>query len=222
MNHCDKCKVDVENGIHHCPLCGRSIDDTPKALKATRYPDYAEFYKHRLHLTTLLAKILIVLSLACVVIDLIFTFGQFWSTYVVAGAFLVLVGVLLPIRYRMSLSMQVKFQIFGLAVVIVILEIFTKTFGWGVGYVLPFVLGLYSIITLVMLFVKGYINFDFFLPMCFIAFCSILLYVLNKFVFHLVLWPVLIPLIISCVSIAMLFVFRFNRTLKCIKKHWKI
>jgi len=222
MNHCDKCNVNVETGIHHCPLCGRSVDDTPKAIKVTRYPDYAEFYKHRLHVTTSLSRILIVLTLASVIVDLIFSFGSFWSTYVIAGAFLVLVGILLPIRYRMSFSMQVKFQIFGLSAVILIAEIFTKSFGWGVGYVLPFVLALYSIITLVMLLVKGHINFDYFLPMAFIAFCSILLYVLNKFVFHLELWPILIPLIISCVSIAMLFVFRFKRTLKCIKKHWKI
>lgn len=222
MKHCDKCSVDIESGVHHCPLCGRSVDDTPKALKVTRYPDYAEFYKHRLHLTTLLAKILIVLTFACVAVDLIFSFGAFWSTYVLAGSFLALIGVLLPIRYRMPMSMQVKFQIFGLAVVIVIAEVFTNSFGWGVGYVLPFVLGIYSIIAMIMLICKGYINFDYLLPMAFIAFCSILLYILNKFVFHLELWPILIPLIISCVTIAMLFAFRFKRTIKCIKKHWKI
>lgn len=222
MNFCDKCKVNIESGVHHCPLCGRSVDNTPNESNITRFPDYTKFYKHRLHITTVLARILVVLALLSVIINFIVPFTSFWSGYILACVFWVIIGVLIPTRYRMSLSAQTKFQIFGISAVVVVAEVLTNTFGWGVGYVIPFVLLAYAIVCSIMLIVKGYVNFDYFLPMAFIAFCSILLYVLNKFVFKLEIWPALLPLCLSLLVILFLFVFRFKRTIKCIKKYWKI
>lgn len=221
MKYCDKCKVVIEDGVHHCPLCGRSVDSTPDAVKITRFPDYAKFYKHRLHVTSVLGRILIILALICVGLNFILPFTSFWSAYVLACVFWAIIGVLMPVRYKMPLSAQVKFQIFGLSAIIIAVELVTQSFGWGVGYVIPSILMGYSIVCMIMLIVNGHVDFEYLLPIAFITFCSALLFILNKFVFNVVAWPSLIPLVFSVLTIAILFVLRFKRTIKCIKKYWK-
>ena len=223
MSFCDKCNVKVEENQSHCPLCGRCVNESLVGFDKPvgRFPDYTSFKRHRMHVSTVLLRILLVLVVATIGVNLLLDWGNFWCLYVVAGGVATCLGVLVPIRFRLTLASQTRLQTVAVALIIIVAEVFSKTFGWGVGYVIPFFMLSLIIVSAIMTIAKGYVEFDYVRPTIFLFVCSVLLYVLNRFVFFVPAWPALVAALASLVVILSFFMFRYKRTMKSLKKFYK-
>lgn len=223
MAYCKKCDLTCEDNQRYCPLCGHCVNEkiSEKENKDGIYPSYDAYKNSRMHVTNVLARLIIIGILASIAINFLIGNQTFWSIYVIVGGLSAIIGILIPIRHRLSLASQTKFHVASMIAIIIVCEVFTKTFGWGVGYVIPFFLLFELVLISIMSMAKGYLEFDYLRPLCFLIFCSVVFYILNRFIFNVVVWPSATALVGCLLMALILLVFRFKRTLKGLKKYYR-
>ena len=219
-NFCDRCKITVDTQQAHCPLCGRCVGDDI-IDKHEKYPDYKSFDRSYFHIAGLLMRILCVLTVVTIIANLVLDIQHLWSMYVLSSAIAVYLSVLVPVRYKICFAMQMKFLTLGVSQLIITIEIMTHTFGWGIGYVIPLMLLTQMTVCAIFAICKGYINFEYIRPTLFLFVCSIIVLVLDCYIFNLVHWPSVSAFLLCFACFAFLLLFRFKRTIKSIKKYYK-
>jgi len=219
-NFCDRCKTTIDSGQAHCPLCGRCVNDNATD-KHEKYPDYKSFDRSSFHIAGLLMRALIIFVLVAIIANLIVDIKHLWCLYVLSGAIAVHLSVLVPIRYKISFALQMKFMTLGIAQLVIAVEVMTHTFGWGVGYVIPLMLFSQMIICAFFAIYKGYINFEYIRPTLFLLVCSLIVFILDCYVFSVVHWPSVSAFLLCFACFGFLLLFRYKRTIKSIKKYYK-
>ncbi len=219
-NFCDRCKTIVDAGQAHCPLCGRCVNDNV-VDKHEKYPDYKSFDRSYFHIAGLLMRVLLIFAAVAIIANLILDIKHLWCLYVLSGAIAVHLSVLVPIRYKINFALQMKFMTLGIAQLIITIEIMTHTFGWGVGYVIPLMLLTQMVICAIFAIYKGYINFEYIRPTLFLLVCSLIVFILDCYVFDAVHWPSVSAFLLCLACFGFLLLFRYKRTIQSIKKYYK-
>ena len=219
-NFCDRCKTTIDAGQAHCPLCGRCVNDNV-IDKHEKYPNYKSFARSYFHIAGLLMRILLVLTSVAIIANLILDINNLWCLYVFSGAVAIHLAVLVPIRYKINFALQMKFMTLGISQLIITIEIMTHTFGWGVGYVIPLILLAQMIVCAIFAICKGYINFEYIRPTLFLLVCSLIIFVLDCYVFKVVQWPSVSAFLLCFACFGIILLLRYKRTIKSIKKYYK-
>lgn len=219
-NYCDRCKITINNSQTHCPICGRCVNDA-EVDKKDKYPDYKSFVRSNFYRAGMLIRGLLILTLVAILANIFVDIKHLWSMYVLAGSIAVYLVILVPIRYKTTFALQMKFVTIGIAQLALTVELMTHTFGWGMGYVVPLLLLGQMFICAIFAICKGYINFEYIRPTLFLLICSLLLVILNCYVLNVVHWPSVSAFLLCLACFSFLLLFRYRRTINSIKKYYK-
>lgn len=221
MRFCDKCKVNIADEINHCPLCGRDISNDNKIEEEMFkcYPNNKIWVDKRNFYLNLLFVIAIIGTVICIGIDLFFNKKFVFSWYVITGVILLIIDVILPLKKRWSFSAVSTIVALSICAYIIFIELFTKTFGWGLIYVIPFFLLFMCINSFSIILSRNYRSLDFFVPLIIFTILSVALFVYN-YIFGHVIWPSLVVFITSIVFTILIIIFRFKKVKQQIEKNF--
>ena len=110
MPYCEQCGVEVDEGVHACPLCGHAIGGREAADAATRDACGQEASGHEAEgheanrpflAMEAMSVVAGISALLCIGIDLWLSRGAFtWSLYVLVGLAMAWLPAAMPIIFR--------------------------------------------------------------------------------------------------------------------------
>ena len=218
---CPNCKVNVDKNLNHCPLCGKHISSTVVEDKDRTYPIYKPKLDKREPITSVFIKLILLGIIVCMAVDLFLTASITFSLYVLIGGLYTILVVLLPILKKYSLAKVFTSLAYYTAGLLLFCELITGTWGWGVCYAIPGFWILMSIITGIFMLAFGYVNFEMFRPMLSIAIMSTIALIFLM-CFSQVYWLMLASTFVGWVEIALMFMFRFKRSIRTLGKDFRI
>ena len=217
MKHCDFCNVDIIDKKSNCPLCGKSLDNEA-ANKNKFYPQYAFEPDRREPAIKILEKLSLLAVVLSMAVNLFTDHTISWALYVIIGFFLLYVLILRPIRKQYSLAQILTALVFYLTAFMLFLELYTHTWGWGVMYAIPFTWLGFAILSGIFTLARGYVNFEMFKPMFMLLLLSLISFILLMCFDCPTVWPTLVAFLVSATEIILMFMFRFKRSVRSIKR----
>lgn len=138
MKRCDACNVEILAPRVHCPLCEAPLVDDGSGGDAREvYPVVPTTYKKY----NLFFRILIFLSIAavavCLITNLAFQTGGWWSLIVLAGVAYMWVTIIYGIRRVHRISRSILYQMLATSAVALLIDHLYGSYGWALDYVVP-------------------------------------------------------------------------------------
>lgn len=226
MKHCNYCNVDVEDQKVHCPLCGKCIDEekvkTGIVNHSDIYPDYKYKSSHRYKILAckILSLTLFIISLLCMGIDL-FVNSTISFSLIVLVSFIYLHFILLrPLRKNMPLETMLMIISFFTILFVIFLELYTKTFGWGINIAVPSVLAGISLLGFIFMIATRFNDTDMIKPILINLLLNIVLFILLA-VFKQPILISVISLFFNLAVVLFVLLFRFKTASKSITKEFR-
>ncbi len=217
MKHCEHCNVEIIDSKSNCPLCGKSIDNENDGSNLY-YPKYSFEPDKREPVIKILEKLSLLAVILSMAVNLFTDHIISWSLYVIIGFLLLWVLILRPIKKQFTLAQILTRLVFYLTAFMIFLELYTQTWGWGVMYAIPFTWLGFAIISGIFTLANGYVNFEMFKPMFMLTFLSLISFILLVCFNCEVVWPTLVAFLVSITEIILMFMFRFKRSIRSIKR----
>ena len=223
MKHCDKCNVNILDDISNCPLCGRDIsNETETSQTFLCYPNNKTWKDKRNMIVNVFLWLVIIGTVLSGVVELLIFKQYRYNFYVLTGAMLAVVDIILPIKYRWSFNAISIVASLTLCAYILFLELFTGSFGWGVYYVIPLFLLFMTLYSLTIILIRNYYKrFEFVISLMIITILSIALFLYN-YLSKGVVWPSLVTFLTSVTCFVFLLIFRFRKVKQAIEKSFFI
>lgn len=156
MSKCVSCRLEVQDYLTYCPLCGKFINAEPKDMPIA-YPKVNKRYIRKNAVLTLLRSILIATVLICVGINFfvllyngqpISNLRDFWSFYIIASALLINYAILTPIGHGTFLWTEMYIILFSCILYLLFIDFFTTQtpeWGWSVTWAIPILISCISL-----------------------------------------------------------------------------
>lgn len=157
MCKCISCRLEVDDSLTNCPLCGRFINDSCQASPFA-YPNVDKSYVWKNSVLALLRSIMISAVLICGGINffiLIFNGNsiidvrQFWSLYVLVSALVINYTILMPIEHGSFFWKEIILSFFFYLLFLLFIDFFTADkppWGWSVTWVIPLMICIISLV----------------------------------------------------------------------------
>ena len=217
MCYCENCKVEVEENKSNCALCGRSITKDPEN-KNNYYPQYTPVVDKKEPIVSILQKLALFALVISIIINLFVEQTLSWSLYVLAGIMLCVTIILRAILKKWSVAQVCSSLAFWLSGFLIFIEFYTQTWGWGVIYAVPSLWLAICVFFAITIFVRGYVDFEMFKPLILITIFSLTLVLVLYLTGFLVLWPSITVMLVSFSEIVLMFMFRFKRSIRSLKR----
>ena len=216
-NFCNNCKVEIDELIANCPLCGKCVNEKAKLNVSTQTSTYPNLQlnntkKFPIGIVTIS---LFALTLIILALEFFITKRVHITCYAIASFIFIYFSILIPAKHNFSFLSTSMF--IGVELIILFIELFSKTFGWGVNYVMPFISLAYSICNGILIIGKGYFNFEFYLPMLLSTVISTALLIVN-YVNNWVWWPSISAFLFSWLVMLFVTFIRFKGFKKAMHK----
>jgi len=218
---CENCKVHIEKDASHCPLCGTFIEEVKLDDKELRYPKYKRVRESSDSATDILIKLGLLAIIICVGLDLFINGTMGFSLYVLVCTFYGILTVLLPIKKKYNLAQIMNCVAYYTMGLLLFLELFTGTWGWGVCIAIPAIWLAIDIVAGICMLAFGYVNFEMFKPILSIAILSTISLIF-LLCFHQPAYMTLPTMFFSWTEIALMFMFRFKRSIRSLKKDFRL
>ena len=150
MKYCCKCNVKVNTDMQKCPLCSmvlsvcKTSDNNPVPLSTCdvdveKYPkpDAGVADKYNF-VFRLLFFITVVIGSTCLLINLLYYSGVLWSLYVIGTMLYLWITVAYPLFVKRKIGHIIVITTLSTSIYLYSLELATRTSGWGLSYVTPF------------------------------------------------------------------------------------
>ncbi len=217
MKYCDKCKVKIAGDREKCPLCQGMVTDIGGPSREV-FPKIPTVYRQHNLLFRLLIFASIVAGVVSVAINLLLPQAGWWSLFVLLGIGCMWVSLFFAVRKRHNIPKNIMYQVVFVSGLSVIWDLVTHWRGWSIDYVIPSACFL-AMISLAVLFkvmkmpVRDYL----------IYFALDGLFGIVPIIFFLtgclnVLYPSLICVAVSVISLAALAVFAGENMLAELKR----
>ncbi len=163
MNVCNNCKVELDDDIKVCPLCGKK---TNLPVKEETVNDTSEFELNNFNFNELTEKqkgklffeisILILCSLVVVplIIDVILNSRITWSKYTIASGLAVFANVIMISLYFKRTFLVLAGSFVSTSLLLLAIDLFNHNVGWGLKLGFPIILFIHAIIFFLLLIVK--------------------------------------------------------------------
>lgn len=207
MNHCSHCKVYIRDNKDKCVLCGNKVQIEGDKLKTSFFPKIPPFYDSNMAM-----KIMAFISLSAIVIsfavNMIFPSNINWPLLVVFGLLSVWLGLFVIIKRRYHIPKKVIMQVVILALLSVFWDWETGWRGWSTTYVIPILIVsamviMYVTAKILKLSTRDYITY------CLIdGFFGIVPVIFIVFKWVDVVYPSIISIAVSLISLAAIFIFQ--------------
>lgn len=143
MKYCKKCKVSVCTNDDFCPLCASGLTDnetvgtSPETACFDMYPKPDTRIKYNFTVRLLLF-ISVVAASTCLLINILTYNGILWSLMVVGGIVLFWAALVYPFLVRKNIGHYIAVDAVFTCAFFIIAQFVTKTTGWSLDYVIPF------------------------------------------------------------------------------------
>ena len=151
MKYCCKCNVKVNTGLQKCPLCSMILSDdqssciseaSPHSMNEANTENYpksetgiADKYNFVFRLFFFIS---VVIGSTCLLINLLTFSGVLWSMYVIGTMLYLWVTVAYPLFVKRKIGHIIVITTLSTSIYLYSLELATRTKGWGLSYVTPF------------------------------------------------------------------------------------
>ena len=216
MKYCKKCKVKVADDSKICPLCQYSLSDTADKSDAV-YPFISLAYSKKKLYIKLGIFASIVGMIITSIIDIIINGHLTWSWYVIGGVFTSWILFGIALSKLKNLPKNILYQAITCTILAVIWDKLTGGHGWSLIYVIPFLcagtnIGLITVFFLFRLKVDD-VAFYYFINLLY-GFLPMLFILTHK---ATVLYPSLISIGVSAISLAAFLIFYWANILEVLK-----
>lgn len=217
MNRCDRCNVDVKTSSN-CPICGRYCGED---FIAREYPVYTKNRQISGFVVHTIFWVLLVIAITLTVCEILFMKKFDISLYFIVSMVAIDISVLLPIKHHWSFNGSISIVSIIICGLVIFVELYSKTFGWGVYYAIPFFILAITIYCLLTIIIKKYDKLDCLISLFILALISTALFVYNL-VANGVLWPSISVFFATWGIIGTLFVLINKKTKKEIAKSFHV
>ena len=133
------------------------------------------------------------------------------------GTIFAFIGIIWPIRHNWSMVNYHSIFYVSFSVLIVLIELYSKSFGWGMIYVVPlFALGL-SVYNFGMVLSNRDTRSEYILPMFILTVIAIISFIINR-ANHFIIWPSLSAFFATISFSTVLIVIRRTKVGKVLDK----
>lgn len=218
-NYCNKCNVELERSVSHCPLCGKCINEklVGKEILHENFPTDHKFQKDKKEALRATAFLLILANFLTVFSELLLEGDINFSIYVAVSTIFAFFGIIIPIRNNWSLVNYHSIFYVTVTLYIVFLENYTNSFGWGITYVIPFFATVFSVYNFAMVLSNIKNRSEYILPIIILATIATISFALNYFG-NFTLWPSFVAFLTTISVISVCFIFRSSKILKALAK----
>ncbi len=140
MNYCDNCAVYVDTSLAHCPLCGKTLTESP--AENSLYPSVVEkeYIDRRSFMDDLFVFLTFLFIGGSILLNLILGQGTPWFLLVAAPILYLWILIRLTILSDLYAGTKALVQMLGIMGVAFAFDFVLGQIGWSYEYVLPFVL----------------------------------------------------------------------------------
>lgn len=136
MKYCNNCNVDVVGRRKVCPLCQeRLLGDKPQDEVFPRitfvYKEHTKFFKVMILVSIILASI-------SVAINILIPESGAWSLFVLGGLGSVWASIVTAINKRKNIPKNIVYQVMTISVIAFLWDVLMGWRGWSINYVIPF------------------------------------------------------------------------------------
>ena len=222
MKYCDKCKINVEEHLNYCPLCGRCVSKDGESKNIVQnYPLVQKPKSNNHFVVHLCLWVLILLNILTLGLEVVLAdnINYFWHTLSIS--IVLIFGVLLPLKHNWSINSIITVLMVFLSGYMLFLELYTNSYGWGVQYAIPlfiFAVANFEIITICMKKLNR-LEQVIALFVCFFMELGLFLY---NYLTKAVAWPSLVGTFETFAFLFILFVIRYKKTKKELQKSFHI
>lgn len=175
MNHiCPNCGVELDADMHACPLCNYSDFDKPPAMEQivsvpespqksrtiSEYVKLSPVQKRKLF-WELSGIVLISAIIVTLMIDFVSSKGITWSKYSMTACMIIFANVTLFSFLRHRLFLLLSGSFLSVSLLLVLLDLYNKSIGWGTQLGIPLLFAFYLITFLFVMMIKYSINHGF-------------------------------------------------------------
>lgn len=221
MKYCNYCKVYIREDREKCTLCGNTLDKRKLGESEDVFPHIPPFYASNLAI-----RILIFISIVAVVvsfgINMIFPSTTNWPILLVFGILSLWIGLIIVVQKRYHIPKKIIWQVAIISVLAIFWDYKTGWRGWSLDYVIPIasvsaMLIMYVTAKIMKLSIRDYVTYAFIdglfgiIPIAFIVFDLVD-----------VLYPSIISIGFSIISISAIFIFQGREIREEINKRMHI
>ncbi len=218
-NYCKTCSVSMDQHISNCPLCGKCVSVKEKNIVLTETSTYPSLHNENNKSSSIkiISFIIFLATLTFFALEFFITNKINLSFYALATFILINFSVIIPIKHNFSFSTSGLFAFVCLQLFLLFIELYSNTFGWAVNYAMPFIALAYSIYNGVLIVAKGYINFEYYLPVLVSAIVSTVLLLVN-YLHSWVYWPSLSAFLFGWIVVFLTTFIKYKRLKKSMQK----
>lgn len=225
MKRCPKCNVNINSLRKTCPLCGEILsEDKTKAEGICLYPHY-NYEEKKTNLFLRISLFISIVAIFVVVVINILTYRNsqtLWSIYVVMGVAYGWILLRSTILSRRNIAGRLLIQMLTLSGIVIGIEKVSKSSGWALEYVVPFICILTTQAIVILLISKKMRYNDYLLYLLvaiLISFVPIILYWSGVVK---VLWPSISAACVAIITILGMIIFADRATKDELKKRFHL
>lgn len=207
MQYCNHCKIYIKDKRERCTLCENILPESNDYESSKTFPIIPPFYESHL-----VIKILVFISIATIVIsfaiNLIFPATVNWPLLVIFGLLSIWLGLIVILRRGYHIPKKIVWQVFIISLLSIFWDWKIGWKGWSLNYVIPItcvsaMIIMYITAKILRLGSRDYITYA--LIDGFFGIVPILFIVFN---WVNVIYPSIISIAASIISIAAIFIFQ--------------
>ena len=138
MRHCKSCKLEIENNLTKCPLCGTYTEETSDIYN-NDYPKVKISYLYDL-INKCILFFAISTSIVSLFVNRYLASSTPWSIIAIVGVFYIYLSARLILKKGKNYGFFIMTQVVFVSVLTFVIDYFLGYLGWSVNYVIPFVI----------------------------------------------------------------------------------
>lgn len=208
MQYCNYCKVHIKDNKDKCVLCGNPLPiENIEDMENPTFPHIPPFYQSHIAM-----KIITFISISAIVIsfaiNMIFPASINWPLLVVFGLGSVWIGLFVIIKKRYHIPKKIIMQVIILSLLSLFWDWETGWRGWSTTYVIPIIIVSAMILMYITAKILRLSTRDYITYLLIDGFFGIVPVLFIIFGWVNVIYPSIISIAISIISIAAIFIFQ--------------
>lgn len=208
MQYCNHCKVHIKDNKDKCVLCGNTLPiEDIEDMENSTFPHIPPFYESNIAM-----KIIIFISISAIVIsfaiNMIFPAPINWPLLVVFGLASIWIGLFVILRKRYHIPKKIIIQVIILSLLSVFWDWEIGWRGWSTTYVIPIIIVSAMILMYVTAKILKLSTRDYITYLLIDGFFGIVPVLFIVFDWVNVIYPSIISVAVSAISIAAIFIFQ--------------
>jgi len=216
MKYCNNCNVEVVGKRKLCPLCQGYLSGIKTSEEV--FPRISFVYKEHSKFLKIMLLLSIIIASVSVAINILLPQRGAWSIFILGGLGSVWASIATAINKRKNIPKNIIYQVMTISVLVIIWDILMGWKGWSINYVIPLVcvfamISMATISKVMKLHIEDYILYIIIDGLFGIV--PVIFIILG---FLEVLYPSLICIVTSIISLSTIIIFEDKRLIAEIKR----